>query len=1100
MGLRRFLVLGLFACLPLFSQTYGEITGVVKDPSSAVVTGAQVTVTNAGTAASRTTRTNDAGVYSFPALLPGVYNLRIEHPGFRTAAKNGIELQVQQTERFDVSLEVGQTSELVEVRAEALQLNTEDATVGTVIENERIVELPLNGRNFLQLIALSPNVNADFANGGQSDSRQGGSRSNQQFSIAGQRREFNYFSLDGVDNTDVNFNTYIVLPSVDALQEFKVQTGIYPAEFGRATAQVNVSTKAGTNEFHGALFEFLRNDVLDARPYDFTGENPDKAPFKWNQYGFTLGGPVWIPKVFNGRNRLFFMSNFEGFRERQQNNALYAVPDNAMRNGDFSELLPGGSACVNAGMCFNLTEPFSTTPIPGNIIDKSRFDKIGQQLLEFYPAPNLNAPVFDNNLLVAQKFVVDKDQFIQRIDWNESSRSSWFGRYSKSNESQLEPGMKDNGRKILTDVWQAMLSNTRTFSPTMVNEFRFGVNHFFNSTARELAYIRDVNGELGIQDFPRPGPAAWGIPSVGFNNFSGFGDDTEGPYINHNTTFQWVDNFSWIHGSHSLRFGTEIRRDRFNQDGNQFPRGSFIISGDATGFDFGDYMLGYSSQNEAALSIATAQFRATSQAYYGDDVWKVRPNLTINFGLRYEFVPPWWDKGQSEVNAYVPFVDSTPNVADPARHPVLIRVGSGDFYENKVMRFAPNIQIARDGRLGDRLITSDYTNFAPRLGISWSPTSKWTVRTGTGIFFTQDTGNPRFDMERNFGGRRRDNTSASQPLTFENPFVSHGRIVARPYVLANIYDRRTPYSMQYLLNIQRELSNNTVVELGYLGSVSHRLERMRAFNEAIPGPGSVKSRQPYPEFGRIQEVDGSVNANYNSFSAKLTRRYSQGLTLLAGYTWAKAIDNGSGIRTLGADTLFPQNSYCIQCERALSVFDTRHRFVSSVIYDIPFGKGRRYMDRGGVANAVLGGWQLGSIVTVSTGFPLTVQDGNVSNVGGYFDRPDATGLPTDLARDQRTTNEWFNTKAYVQQADFKFGNAGRNTVIGPGITNWDFSAHKDFSITERARLEFRFECFNFLNHPIWADPDTYFPDGTFGQIAGTRHDMRELQFALKLVF
>ncbi len=464
-------------------------------------------------------------------------------------------------------------------------------------------------------------------------------------------------------------------------------------------------------------------------------------------------------------------------------------------------------------------------------------------------------------------------------------------------------------------------------------------------------------------------------------------------------------------------------------------------------------------------------------------------------------MPPWYDKGQSEVNAYVPFIDTTPGVADLSRHPVLVRVGSGDFYQGKTMRFKDGIQVARDGRLGDRLITTDYTNFAPRLGISWSPGSKWTVRTGAGIFYAQDTGNPRFDMERNFGGRRRDNTSADSQLTFENPFFTKGRIVSRPYVLGNIHERRTPMITEYLLNIQRELGQQTVLEVGYLGSEGHRLERFRAINEALPGPGSAKSRQPYPEFGRIQEVDGEANSNYNSLSAKVTRRFSSGLTYLAGYTWAKSIDTGSGIRTLGHDTLFPQNSYCVRCERALSIFDVRHRFVSSVLYELPFGKGKRFLNTGGIANQVLGGWNISSIITIQpNGFPLTVADGNVSNVGGYFDRPNATGQATELPRDKRNVFQWFNTGAYVQQPQYTFGNAGRNTAIGPGIVNWDFSTLKDFHFAESKFLQFRFEAFNFLNHPIWGDPDTYLPDGTFGQIAYTRHDMRELQFSLKLVF
>ena len=1088
---------------PIFSQTFGEITGEVKDSAGAVIVGAKVTVTNAGTNAVRETVTTGAGIYSFPSLLPGIYNLRVEQQGFRAAVENNIELQVQQTTRVDFTLQVGQLSESIEVAAAAVQLNTEDATVGTVIENRRIVDLPLNGRDYLQLVALSPNVSFGFANGGQADSRQGGTRANEQISVAGQRREFNYFTLDGMDNTDVNFNSYIIEPSIDALQEFKVQTGIYPAEFGRATTQINVSTKPGTNQYHGALFEFLRNDVLDARPYDFSGANPSKSPFKWNQYGFTLGGPISIPRLFNGKNKLFFMSNYEAFRQRELDSALYQVPDNAMRSGDFSELLPNGSACLQQQQCFNLTQPWSSAPIPGNLIPQSQIDPIGQKLMAYLPAPNLpNVPVFGYNLLVGQKPITNKDQFVQRVDYNWKSNSTWYGRYSWGDEALTQPALFENGRTILTHVWQAMISNTTVISPTQVNEARFGVNYFFNSTGRELAFKKNVIAEVGLPNFPKPDPVSWGIPSVCMDAFTCFGDDTEGPYVNHNTTFQLADNYSWVHGKHSFRFGAEIRRDRFNQLGNQFARGSLIIyNGQATGFAFADYMIGQSSQDEKALTLAVAQFRATSQAYYVDDVYKIRPNLTINYGLRYEFVPPWYDKGQSEVDAYVPFIDTTPNVTDMSRHPVLVRVGSGDFYQDKIMRFNTNIQIARDGRLGSRLITSDYANFGPRLGIAWSPTSKWTVRTGAGIFYAQDTGNPRFDMERNFGGRLRDNASAQDPLTFEQPFSSTGVTVSRPYVLANIHERRTPMIEQYVLNIQRELDSNTVLEVGYMGSEGHRLEHFRAINEAIPGPGSVKSRDPYPEFGRLQEVDGEANSDYNAFNVKVTRRFSSGLTYLAGYTWSKSIDDASGIRTLGSDTLFPQNSYCVKCERALSVFDTRNRIVTSLLYELPFGKGKRFLNTGGIANQVLGGWNLSSIITIQPlGFPLTVMDGDVSNVGGGFDRPNATGQATALGRDKRTVFAWFNTGAYVQQPDFTFGNVGRNTVIGPGVVEWDFSTLKNFHFTESRFLQFRFEAFNFLNHPNWGDPDTYLPDGTFGQISSTRTAMRQIQLSLKLVF
>src|SRR5499433_1384625 len=346
----------LLATLSAFAQTQAAISGVIHDPSGAVIPGVTVTVTNPATNFVRIAISNEAGVYNFPVLQPGIYNIKVELPGFRTFTQNDFELQVQQSARIDFTLQVGDVSQTVQVEGTAALIATENATVGTVIENKRIVDMPLNGRNFLQLVSLSPNVSYGFSDSTQAITRQGGQRAQQNISVAGQRSEYNHFTLDGVENTDVNFNTYVFLPSIDALQEFKVQTGIFPAEFGRATTQINVSTKPGTNQVHGTLFEFLRNEKLDAKQYAFAGERP-KDPFKWNQYGFALGGPVWLPGIYKGSDRLFFMSNFEGFRERRTSRALFTVPSVKMRNGDFSEILPT-----------RLVDPVTRTEFPGNVI------------------------------------------------------------------------------------------------------------------------------------------------------------------------------------------------------------------------------------------------------------------------------------------------------------------------------------------------------------------------------------------------------------------------------------------------------------------------------------------------------------------------------------------------------------------------------------------------------------------------------------------------------------------------------------------------------------------------------------------------------------
>jgi hypothetical protein len=1132
--------LAFLVCLsfsvPCFAQTLGTITGEVKDSSGAIVPGVTVTVVNKATNATRTASSNTVGLFDFPALQPGQYTVKSELDGFKTVTRE-VELQVQGTVRVNFTMEVGTISENALVTGVAPLIVTENATVGTVIENRRIVELPLNGRNYLQLVALSPNVSAEFADAGQAGSRQGGTRSTQQLSISGQRREFNYFTLDGVDNTDVNFNTYIFQPSIDALEEFKVQTGVYSAEFGREASQVNVVTKSGTNSLHGTLFEFDRNDKFDARPYSFTAQQAaaQKAPFKWNQYGYTLGGPVW-------KNKIFFMSNWEGYKDRKQLQNLYSVPSAAMRAGDFSQLLsnlgavsavtgqPAG-VIVDPTQCTVVGSNRTCTPFAGNIIPASRLDSISQKLLEFYPAPNNGgAGGLVNNYLSLQNRQIDKNQYTNRVDFIQSSASTWMGRYSYGNEHDTEPALKLNGTKLTTRVHQVMLGNTRTLSSSLVNEFRFGFNYFFNTYGRELAFTRNVVKELGIPglnaDFP---PEAWGIPSVSITGFNGFGDSTEGPYTNRNHAMEFIDNVSWISGRHSFKAGGSVRIDQFNQVGNQFARGNFQFQNNiATGYGFADYMLGYTQQDEVAVALAVTKFRSISQAYYMTDTWKVRSNMTFDLGLRYEYTPPWFDANGTLMDASLPFHDTTPNVQDLSRHPVMVRIGSGDVYQNTLLRFAgphnvgtaadpfivPAIQTARDGRLGNNLITDDKKNFAPRVGWAWNPTEKWSYRAGAGIFYLQDTGNPRFDMARNLSGRRRDNPTPLFPdLTLEAPFRGGtGNAInacgAAPplvclsdiYVLGNMPTRTTPYMLQYLFNVQRELDKSTALEVGYLGSRSYRLERMFDWNETIPGTtGSIQSRKPYPEYTKVQEIGNVAHGHYNSLAVKLTRRFDKGLSLLMGYTLSKSMDSGSGIRTLGGDTLFPQNSFCLECEWGPSVFDVRHRFVSSILYELPFGDGKPFLTSG-LGSALLGGWQLSAIINKSSGFPRTVFTGtDNSNTGGGQDRPNVVAGQDPNAGPQ-TVFQWFNAAAYVPNALGTFGTAGRDTVIGPGIFRVDASIIRNFRINNSKSVQFRLEAFNVLNNPIWSDPSTTLSDQNYNKITSTRTPMREVQLGLKFVF
>ena len=1081
------------------AQTFGQITGIVADSSGGILIGASITVTNTQTGANVTQQANASGVYVFPNLQPGIYTLKVEMDGFNSAQRNRIELQTQQTIRLDFRLDLGTLTETVEAVASAPIINTTDGVLGTVIENQRIEELPLNGRNFLRMVELTPNVSASFADSGTSTTRQGGERSRQQISIGGGRNEWNYFTLDGINNTDVNFNSYIFLPSIDALQEFKVQSGVYSAELGRSLGQVSVTTKSGTNNFHGSGFEFLRDEKFDARPYGFGGTVPATSPFKWNQYGFTLGGPVEIPRVVDGHDRLFFLTNYEGFRLRNQKQTYYSVPSVAMRNGDFSEIRTA------------LRDPLAGTPFPGNVLPQNRISPIALALLKYFPAPNQPTTSLANNYLALNQNYTDKNQFTMRVDFNASQKSTWYGRYSWTGESEYVGGLVLNGTQVDTRAHQLVVDNVRIFTSTLVNEMRGGFNRFFNHSGGELNNVLDAAKDAGVPLAQQVPPDAWGLPSVAIAGFSGFGDNSQSPFINRNDNWQLIDNLSWTRGSHFFKFGGDLRFDRYDQDGNQYARGAASFANNiATGYAFADYLLGYMASWSYASGLAVGRLQSFSQAYYVQDTWKVKPRVTINAGLRYELTPPWHDRAQRTIVAQIPLNTQTPQVADTSLHPVLVRVGSGDFYEGAQIRFSPDIQVARDGRLGDNLIQTDYTNFAPRLGVAWNAAENWVVRGGAGRFFVQDIGNIVFDKQRNLQGRVTVNsTSTAIRTTWADPLNSAATSVCntpsdvlcivRPLVLTDQIDRKTPYVDQADASIEHQFNASTGIEVSYLHTQGNLLQRwINLANQPVPGTTPVEQRSPFPEFGLFQGAANVGYSHYNSLGVKFTRRYSKGLTVLSSYTLSKSTDNGSGIRTNGTDPLNPQNSYCLSCEDGLSVFDQRHRFVTSVVYDMPVGPGRRYLSTGGLGN-VIGGWKLTSVVTLGSGFPLTVSAGEDSANIGNCCRPNRD-FSVSTSLDDPTVDKWFNTAAYSRAAQGTFGTAGRSEVIGPGIFNVDFSMLKEIRFGRQPYLEFRVEAFNVLNHPNWGEPNTTLSSVAFGRVSSTRGDMRQIQLGLKLLF
>ncbi len=1116
-------LLALSAFAPVFGQTLGEITGRVSDSSGAGIPGANITLTNVATNGVRTTVSTDSGDYTFPSVPPGFYNMKTEHSGFKTARTSNVEVQVQQTVRLDFSLEVGQVTESVEVSAQADLLQAENASVGTVIENKGVTELPLNGRSYLGLVALAANANTLSSSSGQAGSRQGGDRASQSISAAGQRIMFDYFTLDGVTNTDPNFLSYIVLPSIDAIQEFKVQTGVYPAEFGHEATQINVLTKSGGNAYHGALFDFVRNDKFDAIPYAFTANHPNKSPFKWNDYGFEIDGPVRIPKLFNGKDRLFFMANDEWKKQRQNSQGVYTVPTAAMFNGDLSGL---SNPIYDPNTGLNGT---TKTQFPNNVIPTSRLDPISQKFLKYYPSSIL--PGLSNNYTQLNSSPNNRDGFTLRMDWVESSKSQWSGRYSWGDENQSSTGLSITGSKILTNYEQYLGSNTRTISPNLVNEARFGYSRFFNSTGTYSAFTTDTVGTLGVPGLKSGDPVTWGVPAISLNGdgFSGIGDNTDGPYANNNSTLQVVDNVSWIHGKHTFRFGFEYNRQHYNQVGNQFSRGNFVFQPNATqsaahtgGDAFAEFLLGDMFQSTVAVAIANAAYVRNAEAAFIDDTWKITPKLTLSLGLRYELTPPWTDTKGDLFTVAIPQLYFGSNAPSSVPYPSFVRQGTcTDPYAGLSIHWTSTAAACSNGKYPDQLIRTRYKDFAPRVGISWSPDSKTVVRTGFGIFYNQDIGNAVFDMSRNIAARVTLNSTVGTPSLFYSNAVPGGSgataQIPPPYAYVDAYDHHTSYTMQFLLNIQRQFAGNWLVEAGYLGNESHHLYGFQDANQGIPGTvGAAPSRFPFSNFGIIQLVADGANANYHSLSVKATRRFSQGISVISSYTFSKSIDDTSGIRVQGYDTLFPQNSNCISCERALSSFDVRSRSVTSILYDLPVGKGKLLDVKNGVLDTIVGGWQAGGILTMQSGVPGTLGIGGVDNAGsgaGGYDRPNSTGLSPYLSNP--TPSRWLNLAAFTEAPPGQFGNVGRNTIESPGIFGFDFEVHKQFKMPwkEGHVLQFRMEAFNVLNHPNWGMPSLNILSGAtqpgmpgtaahqnFGVISGTSTAMRQVQLGLKYSF
>jgi len=1063
------LILTVSAPEALAQYNNAEISGTITDGQGAAIPGATVSAVNtaSGIAVERTT--DDSGRFFLPSLTVGEYQVTVTHTGFKQVVQTGLVLQVGQKLDFPVTLSVGNAAETVTVTAEAGLLRTEDAQVADTIDNQKVEQLPLNGRQFLQLAQLSDGVVIPPGGNRGAALQQAGALP----AVLGQRSGHNIYLLDGVKVTDEYFNNLVISPSVDGIQEFKIQKSMYPAEFGgKASALINVVSKSGTNAFHGSIFEFFRNDKLDARNYFDNPSNPT-PPLRQNQFGATVGGPIL-------KEKSFFFFGYEGARVHKTLTQTFSVPTAALRAGDFSGFAP---------LCDPLTRTStSCAGFAGNQIPVDRLDPVALAILAKVPAPTTGGTV--QNLLAAEPEETPMDQYSLRIDHRLSENDNFFARFttydvkdvqpfgtSSLNES-LVPGF---GRVVNTRGRNLALSYIHTFSPHVLNEFRFG---YLTTGGGQTSPNQGVSlAAAGLQGVTT-NPEDMGYPQVSFGGlFSAIGDPTVFVTRN-NRSYEFYDNVLWDRGAHHLKFGAYLLRLEFNPVNPQAARGAFTFNGQFSGNAFADFLLGYPGSAQVGIGRADEHGRSTWFHVYAQDDWKVRSNLTINAGLRYEINGQMndIDNRLSAVDLDEPggrFVIASDDVGNisPTAAPLLSQIP------------IPYTTSASAGWTS-ALLRPSYLRFAPRFGLVWSPDSKTVVNGGFGVFLNQWA----YSVQQSL--------AQTLPFFFAKTVNAASDAITPPFNTATallapangsiggntmLHDFRTEYANNFSFGIQRQLTRTTSVEANYLGSWVVGADSSTVINVPEPGPGAIGPRRPVPQLANITAIRWDGYSIFHGLTLKMDQRLSRGLTVSANYMLSKAIDDASDPGATSYETNLPQNVRDMDSEHALASFDHRHRFVASANYELPsqLRIGRN--------------WRVGGIVTTHSGAPFTVIIGtDRANIGsGPAQRPNSVCDPNEGGA--RTSAQWFNTACFTLQDPFTFGNSGRNTVHSPGYTNVDLSVQKDIQFLEQLRLQLRMEVFNLFNNANFDVPNRTAFTSNFGRIFSAG-PARQMQLAVKLHF
>src|SRR5579884_2269991 len=1077
--------------------TNGSINGTITDPSGSAVGGVQVQVTNKQTGLQRSAMSGDNGAYTIPQLPPGTYDMTVQKAGFATESRPGVQLLVNQSATLDFTLTVAAVSETVEVTGAPPALNTTTATLGDVIEHQQIVDLPLNGRNFTQLTLLTPGA-APQESGQQGAFTVKLGAGSISPSVNGQRGQQNNFTMDGVLNNDVYTDTWAVSPPPDALQEFNVQSHITDAQFAISSgANINIVSRSGTNEFHGSLWEFLRNSALDAR--NFFDQTTQPPPYRQNQYGVTFGGPVMLPH-FNGKNNTWFEAYWEGFRSVQSLTSLASVPTAAMRNGDFSGILGSQTGTDRSGRPLYANEIFDPNtsrpdpsnpvniirdPFPGNIIPSSRINPVTVLVLnKYYPLPNYVGSSSLPNYQWAGGNRTSSDQTGIRIDRRLGDSDTLFGRYNRSNATLSRPESLPTYSQSLVNYAQTLaLGYTHLFGPTTILNVHYGY------TNTNFGQFDGAAGQafLTATNFGQLAPAKNGIalgPQIGISN--GYTDVSQfaiplGPQYNHDGHL----DLSMVRGKHTIGIGAMVYHIHSFDDGwgmgpsftqNATSQGGLV---NGTGSGPASFMLGLPDSLFGFLGNTSANERTWWYAGYVQDQWQVSPNLTVTYGLRYDFVePPSY--GSKTVSG--------------------LDVLTGNFLvSSPVPPLYPHANVRRT------YYDPHYNGFEPRFGLAYRAGPSTVFRSALAMFddhnntLVQEAQDPRISWPEGVGVSVVDLNRAS-PTTYFNNLPTYGSFFnpLQPYVSFGADPRnKIPYSMEYNAGIEQQFAKSFVLDVNYVGSVSRHQFIQPAANTALtPGPGPVGPREPYPAYGGSFSFDDNVgNASYNALQVKLQKNLSSGLSFLGSYTWSKALDIQSEGQSGSIETI-----YDLRRDWGPSDFNRTQMFVLNSIYQLPVGAGKKYLSNAnGFVRTILGNWNVGGILTMNSGQPYRiVAGGDIANVGGGSQRAQVVGDPNSGFA--RSRLEWFNTAAFALPAPYTFGNEGRNNLTGPPLKNLDFIAYKDFLFTERLRLQFRSEFFNIFNHANFGLPNNYVQSASFGVITGTATAPREIQFALKLNF